>query len=281
MRWTEDGERGGSQVIETPYDPEARWATKRSQSWVGYKLQVTETDDPDSPHLITDIALTNAAKSNMAALEDIRERQQEQDTLPSERFVDSGYVNGELLNDGRTEYGEEPVGPIRGTGTPQAKIPDGLRHADFVVDWEGKHVTCPGDHTAVITTEGKRPELQATFRARQCRACPLYDRCCTGKKEGRTLRFGACYPQTQELRQRQKTDAFKRAYARHRSGVEACLSALMRGQGLRTTRHIGRRNNHLHALCAGAAVNLARCAAWRTGERLLASAWYYQGRIYL
>lgn len=47
--------------------------------------------------------------------------------------------------------------------------------------------------------------------------------------------------------------------------MEACLSALIRGQGLRTTRHAGCRNNHLHALCAGAAVNLARCAAFRAG----------------
>ena len=267
MRWNDDGERGGSQVIETPYDPEARWATKRSQSWIGYKLQVTETDDPDTPHLITDIALTNAAESDMAALKDIRERQQAQDTLPSERFVDSGYVSGELLKDGRKEYGEELVGPIRGVGTPQAKIPDSLSQADFQVDWEAKQVTCPGGHTAVITTNGTCPELQATFNAPRCRACPFHDRCCTGAKKGRSLRFGPHYPETHELRQRQKTDAFKQAYAQHRSGIEACLSALMRGQGLRTTRHIGRRNNHLHALCAGAAVNLARCAAWRTGYR--------------
>jgi hypothetical protein len=101
----------------------------------------------------------------MAALEDIRARQQEQSTLPSERLVDSGYVSGELLNDGRTEYGEELAGPIRGTGTPQAKIPDGLSHADFQVDWEGKHVTCPAGHTAVI------PQWVSAPSCKHCSRC--------------------------------------------------------------------------------------------------------------
>ncbi len=86
-------------------------------------------------------------------------------------------------------------------------------------------------------------------------------------KDGRSLRFGPQYEETQELRKRQQSDAFKQKYAAHRGGVEAYLSALIRGQGLRTTRHIGCRNNHLHALCAGAAVNLARCAAFRAGYR--------------
>jgi transposase len=56
MRWTTDTTRGGTEIVETPHDPDAHWATKRGDDWVGYKLQVTETDDADTPHLITDIA---------------------------------------------------------------------------------------------------------------------------------------------------------------------------------------------------------------------------------
>jgi transposase len=35
---------GGGERIETPYDDEARWREKRGKGWVGYKLQVSETD---------------------------------------------------------------------------------------------------------------------------------------------------------------------------------------------------------------------------------------------
>ncbi len=36
--------------IETPYDPEARWCKKREDAWIGYKLQLTESDDVGKPH---------------------------------------------------------------------------------------------------------------------------------------------------------------------------------------------------------------------------------------
>jgi transposase len=32
-----------AQIISSPYDPEARYTTKRETSWVGYKLHLTET----------------------------------------------------------------------------------------------------------------------------------------------------------------------------------------------------------------------------------------------
>jgi len=60
MRWTENTIRGGTESVETPHDPDAQWATTRRPEWVGYKLQVTETDDLEMPHVMTDIALTSA-----------------------------------------------------------------------------------------------------------------------------------------------------------------------------------------------------------------------------
>jgi transposase len=44
MRWTENTTHGGTEIVETLHDPDAHWATKPGQDWVGYKLQVTETD---------------------------------------------------------------------------------------------------------------------------------------------------------------------------------------------------------------------------------------------
>jgi transposase len=39
-------------LVQSPYDPEARYSTKRSVEWVGYKVHLTETCDPAVPHLI-------------------------------------------------------------------------------------------------------------------------------------------------------------------------------------------------------------------------------------
>jgi len=138
--------------------------------------------------------------------------------------------------------------------------------ADFQIDFDLRQVTCPGGHTTPIILSGKNGE-QAVFPQKTCAACPLRSRCCTGKKEGRALSFGPHYHATQAARQRQQTDSFKTAYRAHRSGVEDCLSALVRGQGIRTTRYDGQAKNYLRALFVGAAVNLARSAAWRSGYR--------------
>jgi transposase len=267
MRWVDHPASGGTKIVETPYDPDAHWATKRGQDWVGYKLQVTETDDEGYPHLITDIAVTEAAAYDSTAVPAIRERQHVNDTLPGQRFADCAYISGELIKDGRP-LGEDLVGPIRDTVTPQTRLADGLTHDDFEIDFEGGTVTCPAGHAASIFATGNYGS-QATFPADTCRACPLRPRCWmgNGKKSGRTLRFGPHYHETQAARKRWQTGDVKQQYAKHRGGVEGCLSALVRGQGCRTTRYDGQDKNHLRALLVGSAVNLARSARWRAGHR--------------
>jgi transposase len=42
-------------LIASPYDPEARYSTKREIEWVGYKVHVTETCDEDTPHIIVNV----------------------------------------------------------------------------------------------------------------------------------------------------------------------------------------------------------------------------------
>ena len=36
-------------LISSPYDPEARWCTKRETTWVGYRVHLTETCDEEQP----------------------------------------------------------------------------------------------------------------------------------------------------------------------------------------------------------------------------------------
>ncbi|NJM08659.1 transposase [Candidatus Gracilibacteria bacterium] len=102
----------GEPRIQTPYDPEARYSQKRTTGWIGYKLQVTETDDAEHPHLITDIAVTPSVVDDRTALAAIAARQEARDVLPATRYVDQGYVGGPTLlaADGR---GEDLVGPHR------------------------------------------------------------------------------------------------------------------------------------------------------------------------
>ena len=46
--------------INSPYDTQTRYSVKRTTSWAGYKVHVTETCDEDTPHLLTDVQTTVA-----------------------------------------------------------------------------------------------------------------------------------------------------------------------------------------------------------------------------
>lgn len=50
----------GAQMIQSPYDVQARFSQKRQTRWVGYKVHVTETCDEDMPRLITNVETTMA-----------------------------------------------------------------------------------------------------------------------------------------------------------------------------------------------------------------------------
>ena len=265
------GSYKGSERIQTPYDPEARWSAKRGNGWVGYKLQVTETDDAELPHLLTDIAVTSSLEDDRTALTAIAERQQARDVQPSQRYVDSGYVSGPTLI-AADQRQEQLLGPAREASSPQARLTNGLTHKDFQIDLEHRTATCPQGHAGTakdFVGKGDSGDRGTTFtfQKQHCRVCLLKERCVTGKQQQRFLVVRETYPRLQQARAEQHTAAFKAAYRQHRPGVEGCLSTLVRGQGIRICRYIGRAKNHLRALFVGVAVNLARAAAWLAGKR--------------
>ena len=255
----------GTAQIQSPHDPEARWSKKGSQAWVGDKLQVTETDDDGLPHLITDIAITRSVLGDTTALGPIADRQAARDVLPGERFVDQGYVSGATL-DAAAKRGEDLIGPASTADpAPQARMADGLTQPQFQIDLDARVATCPAGATAGGRA-GNDGTIRFAFADDQCAGCALRPRCCTGKG-GRTLTTSPGHAALVAARARQATDAFKTAYRAHRGGVEGCLSALVRGHGIRVNRYIGRARNHLRALFVGAAVNLRRAARWLAGTR--------------
>jgi len=264
LQFRKPGEYDGKERIQTPYDLEARWSEKGGTGWIGYKLQVTETDDDDHPHLITDIAVTPSIEDDRSALPEIQERQKQRDVLPGGRYVDKGYTSGPNLASSAT-YGEELLGPLSTPSTPQSRLEDGITNDQFQADFDQRTVTCPGGHTARLKRQGKQG-WRAQFAAATCAACPLRSRCCSGKA-GRGLTFRDDYERLLAARARQQTEEFKGAYKQHRPGVEGCLSVLVRGHGIRHCRYAGRATNHLRSLFVGVAVNLRRAAVWLAGIR--------------
>ncbi|MCJ7550512.1 MAG: transposase [Anaerolineae bacterium] len=263
--WQEPGPYDGTTRIQSPHDPDARYSRKRDQEWIGNKLQVTESDDADLPHLITDIALTSSVQSDPAALGEIQARQQQRDVLPTQRLADAGYISGPTLT-ASAAVGEDLVGPAAAHHAPQTRLPAGLTQAQFTVDLTLRQVQGPAGATTDKGSSHADGRLQVIFAADTCAACPLRPRCCTGSG-GRSIMIGPHHAALQAARIRQHTADFQQLYRGHRGGVEGCLSALVRGQGVRVNRYIGDAKNNLRALFVGVGVNLRRAARWRAGIR--------------
>ncbi|HYN63531.1 MAG TPA: transposase [Candidatus Limnocylindrales bacterium] len=255
----------GTLQIQSPHDAEARWSKKGRSHWVGYKLQVTETDDDELPHLITDSALTSSVEGDTTALGEIAARQAARDVLPSQRYVDQAYVSGGTLQ-ASAARGEDLIGPAPSSDpSPQARLVDGLTQAHFLLDLDARVAICPAGATAVGRVAKDRT-IRFDFADDHCAGCALRPRCCTGKG-GRRLTTSPGHAALVAARERQETEAFKTAYRAHRGGVEGCLSALVRGHGIRVNRYIGQAKNELRALFVGAAANLRRAARWLAGKR--------------
>jgi len=259
------GPYDGTTRIQTPHDPEARYSKKGEQSWVGDKLQVTETDDEGYPHLITDIAMTSSVDTDALALEGIQVRLEARGLLPREQLGDTAYISGPNLARSQ-KRGIDLIGPVPKGQSPQARMPDGITQDQFRVDWEAHVAICPADQVSNKGIRHSSGGTQFRFRKAVCQTCPLRSRCCSGTG-GRAITISPYHDLLQTARARQETENFKAVYRQHRGGVEGCLSALVRGHGMRKKRYIGQAKGHLQAMFTGVAADLRRAARWSAGGR--------------
>lgn len=99
-------------LISSPYDPEARYSTKRGNSWVGYKVHLTESCDDVTPPLITNVETTPATTPDDTMVEVVHRSLGRRALLPSEYLVDKGYTDAKVLVHSRAEHGVAIVGPV-------------------------------------------------------------------------------------------------------------------------------------------------------------------------
>ncbi len=274
LRWRDASNvPAAGEYIDSPYDPEAHSAQKRSTSWVGYKVHLTETCDDDSPHLITHVETTPAPLADDATVPRIHEGLAERDLLPGVHIVDTGYVDAEELVTSQRQYGVDLFGPTREDYHWQAREGTGFAADQFVVDWQHECATCPEGQTSSSWTPAQdrrgKPVLKIKFAMQDCRPCPSRLQC-THSQSASPRRVLTVRPQQQYLalqaaRQRQATQAFKTAYTT-RAGIEGTLSQGIRAFGLRQARYRGQAKVHLQQVFTATALNLCRMHAWLTEQ---------------
>jgi hypothetical protein len=177
--------------VQNPHDPDAHYANKGKKQWVGYKVHVVESVDPDEPakrkgepteQFITEILTTEAALDEMAGLaEALKQEQQHHEIKPPAMYADGGYVTETTLGEAE-QSGMELLGPTR---------PDphkGPYNADaFEVDLDKRQAICPQGkistqwshiQDAYMGTEYYRIEW-----ASQCDRCAVQKKCTRAKTD--------------------------------------------------------------------------------------------------
>jgi hypothetical protein len=254
-----------TQLIVSPYDPDARYARKRETRWTGMTVHLTETcGDPEWPDLLVQVTSTPAKTEDQEQTETIQVELTAGELAPSQHLVDSGYLDGDLLVTS-AQRGIELVGPVPENQQWQAQEGAGFALADFGIDWMQQQVTCPAGKTSSSWKQGvnrdDRTVIKVGFALTACRSCPVRPQCTTASRRVLTFRPQAAYEALQQARARQHTDAFKRLDAL-RAGVEGTISQGVSVCGLRYARYLGLPQTHLHHLASAAAMNLIRIVAW-------------------
>ncbi|MGH3749671.1 MAG: IS1182 family transposase, partial [Micromonosporaceae bacterium] len=260
------------QLIRSPFDLQARFTVKRATGWVGYKAHLTETCDPDSPHVVTHVATVPATTTDVEVTQSIHTGLAERGLLPGTHLVDTGYTSAGLLVSARRDHGIELLGPVGRPTSPQAKANAGFDTPNFRIDW-GKHqVICPRGAVSTRwheTTRAGIPFIETAFSGRDCTPCPVRTQCTRSPKAPR----GMSFPAREHLealyraRRDQETSEWQKRY-NLRAGVESAMAQATGRCRLRRSRYRGLAKTHLQTVLTAAAINLIRVDAWLAGTPL-------------
>jgi len=231
----------GGNPLDSPYEPDSRYGNKRSQTWHGYKVHVSETCEPEQVHLITHVQTRTAQIQDIDITATIHEALDKKSLLPGQHFIDAGYVDAELLVSSQHDYGISLIGPVRPDPSWQAKKPEAYDVSRFSIDWLSQTVTCPQGQQSKSWTPSKdpwnNPVITVNFGKKTCKECPTRSLCTRSVNYPRSLTL---HPQEQQqalqqARRRQTTSQWQESY-HTRAGIEGTISQAVTAFGLRQNR---------------------------------------------
>ena len=256
------------------YESDARVGTKRSESWTGYKIHVSETCEKKQVHLITHVETSPAQVQDVEQTAIIHQALAEKSLLPSQHFVDAGYVDSELLVTSKNDYDIELIGPVRADTSWQARQENAYDLSCFVIDWAHQQATCPQGHQSRTwrkSQDNRRNTqiIRVGFAKSSCRDCSVRDLCTSSSTAPRTLTLQPMAQQQALLQARnQQSDPEWWSNYRLRAGIEGTISQAVLGFGLRQNRYRGMVKTHLQHVMTATAINLKRLFAWVQGVPL-------------
>jgi len=256
--------------LTSPYETDAHYGNKSQVEWIGYRVHLTETCDPDLPQLIVNVETTPASPPDHTATMQVHDSLAQNDVLPAEHLMDGGYVTAEYLATCQSQYEVDIIGPVHPNTNWQSREKTGYDSSQFYIDWEQGTVTCPEGKVSYkwhqnVDNYGQ-PVMRAHFSKRDCTPCPKRHLCTKAKVMGRiiTMRLPEQHKALLRAKARQETEEYKEIY-RKRAGVEGTISQGVRRLDLRHCRYRGSDKSYLQHAITAAAMNILRLDDWFNG----------------
>jgi len=257
------GERLGS-----PHDVDARVGAKRGDSWLGYKKHLTETVNPSSPNLITNVLITQAHINDSLVLEEIHQSLKERGLKPKVHLVDRGYVQVDQLTKSLNQDEIDVVSYITESPSWQARAKQGFDLSNFKIDYESQTAICPAGEVSAIWKKRKKDDnstdFNVVFSKRQCQSCNLRPQCTSSTSRILHIKSEPVSEFMRKQRERQHTPEFKRLYAQ-RSGIEGTISQDVRRMNSRRSRLRGLQKVQFSGFMQALAMNAVRLGAHLMG----------------
>src|SRR5260370_41912468 len=149
----------------------------------------------------------------------LHEHLAQQELLPGQHLVDTGYIDAEVLAESQSRYQVDLVGPVPPDVSWQTKEATGFDHRQFAIDWQAHQVTCPTAQTSqswgMIHDRHGKEVIRVRFPQAVCQACPFHEQCT--HSPARVLIFQPkeqAYQALHEARERELTAEFPATYAK-------------------------------------------------------------------
>ncbi|BAL89775.1 putative transposase [Actinoplanes missouriensis 431] len=278
-----DGVPPARDRIASPYEHDARYATKRGKAWTGYKVHLTETCDPpeprtasgstgrgDHPNLITNVVTTAASTADNAMTATIHQQLADKNLTPAEHLVDSGYPSAHLLVTAARDHGITLIAPLLTDNSTQARAGNGYDKAAFTIDYDTHHSVCPQGHTSSTWTPTQSHGTDTIIVAwprHTCQPCPVKPLCTTSDRRKIGLQPRDLHEAATTHRTQQNTSEWKTRY-HTRAGIEGTIRQTTHVTGIRTARYRGLPKTTLEHTLAATAINIIRLDHYWTGKPL-------------
>ncbi len=236
-------------------------------NWTGYSMHLTETCDPILPSLIINVETSVATSADVEMTPVIHARLDQNNLLPKEHFVDTGYVNAQNLVDSKSNFNVDLVGKVPPGTSWQATAQSGFEQNCFTIDWDLKSVDCPMGKQSkfwrATVDNNNNPLIKVQFDPNDCGVCSSRSQCTRAKKLPRrlTLKPQELHQALHDARIRQETESFKLDYKK-RAGVEGSIGQATGRYQLRRCRYVGLTKTLLQHVITAAAINLSRMWDW-------------------